>query len=480
MASDLLTPEARRENATTLAAALGLSVDSAVRVLELDVMVTVDPADRIACLIGNEVCGMLSRTVRCASRTSMGTEVACELVIGAAHARTLGIRVYLDVAESAAIASCTKASTRACASIPGIYALLTACYASAATLYHATGGILPFELPEPLVISFSELGIDSAALGQEVDLGHAYLAGAGAIGNGFLWAARYLNFRGRLEIVDDDCVTSGNLNRQMWFGPDDVTHPKAERLAARAQPLVPNLLLVPRRARLQDLPERSPAPWLRRLIVAVDSRRARRELQNEFPGEVFDASTTDIREVVLHHHLQPTGSACLSCIYEPDAEEYSREHHIAEHLGVSVDEVRSERISATAALRIAKQFPKIVPATIEGTAYDSLFKRLCSEGQLGTTADKRVVAPFAFVSVLAGTLLALELIRRLGGGASARAFNYWRVSPWHPSLGRRQVLRARQPGCTFCGDPIRRKVNELLWSCPDVVESICAASRVPE
>ena len=97
------------------------------------------------------------------------------------------------------------------------------------------------------MISFSELGIDSAALGQEVDLGHAYLAGAGAIGNGFLWAARYLNFRGRLEIVDDDCVTSGNLNRQMWFGPADVTHPKADRLAAGAQPLVPNLLLVPRR-----------------------------------------------------------------------------------------------------------------------------------------------------------------------------------------------------------------------------------------
>jgi hypothetical protein len=467
VASDLLTPETRNENATTLAAALGLSVDSAAQVLELDVLVTVDRADRIACLIGDEVCGMLSRTVRCASRTPMGTEVACELVIGAADARAFGTHVYLDVAASAAIASCSRASTTACAPIPGIYALLTACYASAATLYHATGGILPFELPEPLVISFSELGIDSAALGQEVDLGHAYLAGAGAIGNGFLWAARYLNFRGRLEIVDDDCVTSGNLNRQMWFGPADVTHPKADRLAAGAQPLVPNLLLVPRRARLQDLPEKSPKPWLRQLIVAVDSRRARRELQNEFPGEVFDASTTDIREVVLHHHLQPTESACMSCIYEPDAEEFSREHHIAEHLGVSVDEVRSERISAAAATRIAERFPNIAPAAIEGTAYDSLFKRLCSEGQLGTTADRRVVAPFAFVSVLAGTLLALELVRRLGEGASARAFNYWRVSPWHSPLGRRRVLRAPQPGCAFCGDPIRRKVTELLWPCPD-------------
>jgi hypothetical protein len=463
VAADLLTPEARTENATTLAAALGLPVDSAAKVLELDVLVTVDSADPIACLIGGEVCGMLSRTVRRASQTRMSNSIACELVIGAADARTSGTRVYLDVATSAAIASRTRTSTAACAAIPGIYGLLTACYASAATLYHATGGVLPFELPEPLVISFPEFGIDPAALGTAVDLGHAYLAGAGAIGNGLLWAARYLNLHGRLEIVDDDCVTSGNLNRQMWFGPDDVTHPKADCLAARAQPLVPNLLLTPRRARLQDLPEKSPDPWLRRLIVAVDSRRARRQLQNEFPGEVFDASTTDIREVVLHHHVQPTDNACMSCIYEPDVEEFTREHHIAEHLGVSVDEVRSERISAASAARIAMRFPSTATASIEGMAYDSLFKRLCSESQLGTTTDKRVVAPFAFVSVLAGTLLALELVRRLGGGASSRTFNYWRVSPWHPPLGRRRVVRARQPGCAFCGDPTRRKVNELLW-----------------
>ncbi|MDA9393088.1 hypothetical protein WN73_21460 [Bradyrhizobium sp. CCBAU 45394] len=31
--------------------------------------------------------------------------------------------------------------------------------------------------------------------------------------------------------------------------------------------------------------------------------------------------------------------ACLSCIYEAEQEEFTREHHIAEHLGAPVEEV---------------------------------------------------------------------------------------------------------------------------------------------
>ena len=205
-------------------------------------------------------------------------------------------------------------------------------------------------------------------------------------------------------------MSSGNLNRQIWFNTDDIRWPKVDRLVMKAQQQFPRLTLVPRQCRLQDLPEKSDGPWLRRLIVAVDSRRARRELQNEFPGEIFDASTTDIREVVVHHHAQLTTQACLSCIYEPDEEEFSREQHIAEHLGVSVEDVRSERISVSAAQSIAARFPALAATNLAGTAYDTLFKKLCAESQLQTPAGRTILAPFAFVSVLAGTLLALEIV----------------------------------------------------------------------
>lgn len=463
MSPNRLTPEAQRENAAALASALGLSLADAAEALDLDIAITVDPADDTAQQIAWEISELLGRTVRRISTAQLEGSVAAELVVGSAVPRTSGIKIYLGVRDDHAIISQSAHTTEACIPIPAILGLLIACYASAATLYHALGGILPFGLPEPFVLRFDQLGIDWASVPGPIDLSRTYIAGAGAIGNGFLWAARHLDLRGQLDIADDDHVSSGNLNRQIWFNADDIGWPKVDRLVMRAQPLFPRLTLVPRQCRLQGLPEKSDGPWLRRLIVAVDSRRARRELQNEFPGEVFDASTTDIREVVMHHHAQPTTQACLSCIYEPDDEEFSREQHIAEHLGVSVEDVRSERISASIAQIIAARFPRLVAADLAGTAYDTLFKRLCAESQLRTLAGRTIIAPFAFVSVLAGTLLALEIVRRLGSGGNARDFNYWRVSPWHPPLGRRRTIRPRQPGCAFCGNALLRKVNEAMW-----------------
>lgn len=463
MAAIQLTPEARLENATTLAGILGLGTESAAEALDLAVTVTAEPGSPEAKNIAREVIELLSRTVRHASALELDSGSAAELVIGTAIPRTSGAKVYLSATADQVVISTIPQTSASCESIPPILALLSACYASAATLYNAIGGILPFELPDPLIIRFSELGIDTESLARPIDIGHAYLAGAGAVGNGFLWAARHLNFSGRLEIVDDDIVSSGNLNRQIWFNQGDIGKKKVDQLRTKAQPLLQNLEIVPRRSRLQTLPEKTDGPWLRRLIVAVDSRRARRELQSEFPGEVFDASTTDIREIVLHYHHQPTKHACLSCIYEPDEEEFTRERHIAEHLGVTIDEVRTERISCAAALEIATRFPKVQASEIEGMAYDSFFKRLCAERQLGVIADKRTIAPFAFVSVLAGTLLALEVVRRLGDETAIRNFNYWRLSPWFPPLGRRRVMRPKQVGCAFCGHPIMAAVNSELW-----------------
>lgn len=459
-----LTAEARRENAAALAAALGLGLEKAAEVLDVTIAITANPADRIAEEFTTEIATLLGRTVREVLVRDILTPPAIELVIGDAPTRTQSRKLYLSVSREGATLSQTSDAPHLCQPVHGLLRVIVSCYASAAVLDHALDTYLPFGLPDPLVLSFDALGLDLADLSRPVDLGHTYLAGAGAIGNGLLWAARHLNVHGRLEIADDDRVDSGNLNRQIWFDTDDVNLQKVDRLVLKAQPFFQGLELKPRSMRIQDLPEKSPGPWLRRLIVAVDSRRARRQLQNEFPGEVFDASTTDIREVVVHYNRQPTTHACLSCIYEPDGEELSREQHIADHLGVAVEAVRCERISSAAAAAIVQRFPALAKVDLIGTAYDTLFKKLCGEGLLKTAAGRRVTAPFGFVSVLAGALLAVELVRRLGSGSSDRSFNYWRVSAWHAPLARRRMLRPRQPECEFCGNPTLRRVNQRLWS----------------
>lgn len=463
MSDDFMTPEARRENATALATALGLSVSDASQALDLKVAITVEPTNETARRIGDETCELLRRTVRTVTQDARQQDVTAELIIGSASPTSNARHVFLNVLPNSAIISLERQREKTCAFIPPILALLIACFASSVTLSRALNRALPFAPPDPFILDFRQVGIDWNSILAPINLEHTYIAGAGAIGNGFLWAARHLNFRGRLSIADDDTVSSGNLNRQIWFQTEDIGKPKVDRIVKRAQGYFPQLELVPNRCRLQDLPDKFNGPWLRRLIVSVDSRRARRELQNELPGEVFDSSTTDIREVVVHHNRQLSELACLSCIYEADEEESTREKHIAQHLGVSVEDVRTERISKAAAERIVLMHSKLRPERLVGIAYDTLFKSLCAEGQLQTLEGKRIVAPFAFVSVLAGTLLALEVVRRLGEGKHSRDFNYWRLSPWHPIDIRRQIVRHRQSGCAFCADPILKEVNLRLW-----------------
>ena len=90
MSANYLTPEARMENATTLASAVGLSLAEATEALDLEIAITVDSTDSIAQRIAGEVSELLTRTVRRVSTVELEGSVSAELVIGSAVPRTSG------------------------------------------------------------------------------------------------------------------------------------------------------------------------------------------------------------------------------------------------------------------------------------------------------------------------------------------------------------------------------------------------------
>jgi hypothetical protein len=98
---------------------------------------------------------------------------------------------------------------------------------------------------------------------------------------------------------------------------------------------------------------------------------------------------------------------------------------------------------------------------IVGKAYDTLFKELCSAQALLTPEGRQVLAPFAFVSALAGVLLVIELLR---SNHRAAVTNYWTVDPWRAPIGRLRRLRPRVPDCEFCADDDARRLVHSLWS----------------
>lgn len=454
------------ENAKTLASLINADSAEAAKLLEVAVAITCDEEDRAALVIANDVRELLGRTITTACLNNYGGDVSAELVIGAAQAhRPDAIRI--TVAESQIEIGMSARATPISRSAPGIALLVSACYATGMTLRLLFGERLAVPGPAPaagMVIPLRDLfGLDTNWATTPFELDGAYLAGAGAVGNGFVYALARFRVRGSLIIVDPDTVTDGNLNRCVLFTEDDIGYYKAEQLAEHSRAALPNLKLIPEVATLQQLGKSKDGAWLRRLIVGVDSRRTRRSLQNEIPGEVFDASTTGAVECVLHHHRRPTEAACLACIYHENRDELAREKHIADALGLDVDDVKQHYVSSAAANRIHAKYPDIAIEELSGQAYDSLFKALCSEHKLRTSEDRQVLAPFAFVSVLAGALLASEVARRTIFGEDAFTFNYWRVSPWAPPVPELKQQRPRLTDCEFCREPALLRTAERLW-----------------
>jgi hypothetical protein len=427
-------------------------------------VVTCEESDARAVVPGSVLKELLERTVKKVEINTLSSPPDLEVAIGGASARFSVPMLRVGISQSAITIGSSLPQTLVSPETPGIIILLAAAYATGMALRLALGQRLQVAGPSPtkgLRISIDEvLGADRSWIDQEFELAGACLAGAGAIGNGFLYALKYFPVSGSLVIVDPDVVTDGNLNRCVFFTTDDVDKPKATRLTEIASPKLPKLKLIPEVSTLQEFAKKQKVnDWLKRLIVGVDSRRTRRRLQTEIPGKF---ST---------RRLPTYWSACSIIINSPrmlpvshaSPDELARERHIAESLGVRAEDVKEHHVSADAATRIHTKYPHIAQSKIEGQAYDSLFKALCSEGELVGPGDQQVLAPFAFVSVLAGAYLAIEVARRSTVGRSSHTFNYWRFSPWAAPVEDLKQNRQRNPLCEFCKEKVFLNTAQELW-----------------
>jgi hypothetical protein len=453
------------ENAKTLAALLGVDEAEAANLLDVRVLVTYDSTCEPSKIIAEFVTTLIARTISGATEHNEGP-FAAELVLGGARPRHAGApTIWVSADSSGASIGISQSCAPRMGPLHGALALLTSCYASALIMAAALHDRLPLAPASNIGLNWSDLfGAELGFLSNSCDLGEVFLAGAGAVGNSFLYALQFFRTSGELYICDPKNVMPGGLNRCLWFDESDLYQSKAERLSDRAQPQFEYLRLMPVVGTVgQAAKLRGADHPLQRLIVGVDSRRARRSIQLEFPREVFDASTTDIREIVVHFNHQPTDRACLSCIYPESEREITHQHHVADALGIDVEDVHQEFVSEAVATRIVVAYPALNPQDLVGRAFDSLFKELCGQGALRSAEGRQVLAPFAFVSVLAGTYLAIETIRRCSLGTAADTYNYWRASPWHnPTIALRQQ-RARLEHCEFCGNKTFRTVNRQRW-----------------
>lgn len=458
---------AREENLRTLMSATGISEDEATKRLSVKVLISYD-VNGFQEQLARELAELLSRTVT-VTQTVSGCDI--EVCLGAKRQTAAANCILVEISEDSLVVTrmrdvAVRQHARNSGAIHGLLRKIAACYITGQTIAVALSGAKAEgtdfdELPDVFRLEFSDFGVSNAELSQEIPLHDATLIGGGGVGNGFLWAASELKLVGTLAVVDPKRVSPGNVNRCLYFGDADVGKNKAELLAERVE--LDKCVLEPFAGSFGEYLKTRPGNKANTVIITVDSRPARRAIQNEMPAVVLDASTTDISEVVVHSHSVPTELACLSCIYSHDKVEDQQAKHLAEKLGLDLAEVREPLITVSIAEKLCRNFKLEDAKALVGTALDTFYKARCGEGALLTSTGKQAAAPFAFISNLAGALLALELVRFQSNHASPSRENYFFSNPWMAPHRRLRRSRPRLVGCEFCGNRYADAALRATW-----------------
>jgi molybdopterin/thiamine biosynthesis adenylyltransferase len=440
---------AKEENRKALASLLGIDEEEAAEKLQTKVVVTV--ADPAAAAFASDLSQLIGKTLQVVGADA---DPDIEIALGGPASTGAPVRMIASMRGDGLIVG--SASVRPeWSAVPRFNERICACYAAGVAMARAIGKVCP----DPFTVGFRALGIpaDHAPIVFEDDV----LAGCGGVGTGFLWALQAVQTSGRLTVVDGKNVSGGNLNRCFFYEGEDVGKPKAERLVARA--VLGDTVLEPFVGTFHDLLLKRGR--IRRVFVTVDSRPTRRSIQADMPLEIFDASTTDVTAVVAHSHRQPTGYACLSCIYPHIPEEDARDRDIAAALGLELDRVKRRIVDADTAAVLSRHFGE--PAdTFLGRSMDSLAKARCGSAPVTTAGGRQALAPFAFVSSLAGCLMVVDLMRSQST-EEVPPSNYLHLDPWRPPTPVRR-LKPRRDCCEFCGDPELKAVFASVWDLPSL------------
>lgn len=253
------------------------------------------------------------------------------------------------------------------------------------------------------------------------NLGEAHLVGAGAIGNGFLWAMARSPFKGLLHIVDHEKLASSNLQRYVMAVPDEEGRFKAGLGAYWLRDS--QIDVVPHRlAWAEHLAAKR--DWrIDRVFVAVDTPQARIDIQASLPRVIVN-SWTRAGEIGVSRHDFLGDGACLACLYLssgrtpnfdqvvtralrlPDVEPEWRNVRERLERGVPTDRAFLERIAQAATIPLDRLLP------FEGKPLRELYSEgICGGTILEFSSDAgrdRAEVPMAFQSALAGILLAAE------------------------------------------------------------------------
>lgn len=291
------------------------------------------------------------------------------------------------------------------------------------------------------------------------------LGGVGAVGCAFLHTLDCTpGLSGDVLIADDDGkgLDRSNLNRYVLFSSESIGKQKATeaaRLLAGS-----TLVFDPHDRPLEDM---ASTPMI--VVSAVDTNPSRAAIQNRYPAQILSASTHDLRAEVLR--CGPPGvGACLRC-YNPPEIAKSDKQIALEIQNMSDGDLAEYAKVAGVTVMEARQWAESQKCGMAGEGVLRHFRE---------TEPRPYGFAVGFVSVMAGTLLAAELVMgELGVGANSRKGNRSVFQFWSPSAAtNRSSDYVRDPACPMCrpDSTAVRMWNDRLQKLRSTVEKKLEAS----
>jgi hypothetical protein len=323
-------------------------------------------------------------------------------------------------------------------------------------------------------LSLLDFGV-SAGLGVELgqhDLGDVLFVGVGAVGNAAVWAlSRSAKLEGRLLLVDSEEITLSNLQRYVLAGSMDVDIAKvklAKRHLDRCRIRCERF-----RVTLEQFAEKHKNRRFKNLCISVDNVAARRAAQALLPKLVLNGWTGD-RSLGASWHVLSRDAACLACLYHPHGQGLSAVEQAAKALGLSNERAAMLWVAhlpltqddidcAAKALQVPVE--KLLPWQNK-TLGDFYTDVVCGAVPIDVGGLGRVeTVPLAHQSVLAGVLMAAELVKR-NSAQLMQISNSEPLVTWDDILKPPPTLwtrpRAREQGC-ICGDVDYQEIYRKHW-----------------
>lgn len=304
----------------------------------------------------------------------------------------------------------------------------------------------------------------------DADVGEVWLAGAGAVGNGFLYGLSLLDsLNGTINISDNREITESNLQRYILVNEGNIGKSKAV-IAANALYEKQNVTINSIEKTIQDcFIEEVENRKIDTLICAVDTIETRKEIQTLLPRLILNGWTRMDEFAVTRHEFDSI-HRCLSCLYDKTPpKEYSEMDNIVEQTGFNHDEVlniirQNMGLTKEHILRIAQyrndKLDNLTPWI--GRPLQSFYhEAICGGISLATDTGEETV-PLAHISALTGILLAIELIKERKLGTSIKPKVQFHMLSIPNKYLLQPELKASNSNC-ICTDQDYLSVYQSKW-----------------